>query len=469
MQIMCSVGFTMHDLVIRNARLVDGTGSVPRVGVDVAVDGDRITAVESSGTVGRGRQEIDAEERLLTPGWVDIHSHFDGQASWDPLLSPSSWHGVTTTVMGNCGVGFAPAAPDRHEWLIELMEGVEDIPGSALAAGIDWEWETFPQYLDSLAARNYAIDVGTHVPHGAVRAYVMGERGARNAEPTDDDISAMAKIVTEGVAAGALGFSTSRTMLHRALDGEPVPGTYAGANELLALGRAMAEGGRGVFEVASDIGLGGMEGRCRDDVSWMAQLSIETRSPVTYALVQSDQAPDQWRDLLDVTSAASARGGQVVAMVAGRPGGLLLGLDTSLHPFKMHPTYRSLEHLPPAHRVIEMSRPEVRSAILAEQSGFTGRFNHDIVHAFHKMYPLGTVPDYEPSFENCFAERARHDRRDPYELTYDYLLERDGQALIFFPTDGLQPGHPRPNLGTSATPCDGVVVGRCRRPLPAHL
>ena len=423
---------TAYDLVIRNATLVDGTGAAPTEGIDVAVRDGRIVAVEPA-LDGTGTREIDADGRLVTPGFVDVHSHYDGQATWDDQLTPSAWHGVTTTVMGNCGVGFAPAAPERRDWLIQLMEGVEDIPGAALAEGLIWEWETFPEYLDALSRRRWTMDVGTQVPHGAVRAYVMGERGARNQEPTADDLATMAAIVTEGMRAGALGFSTSRTMLHRALDGEPVPGTFAGAEELLVLGRAMAEGGYGVFEVASDIGLGGLEGRCRDDVSWMSRLSAETGRPVTYALLQADAHPEQWRELLDLSSQAAAQGGRVLAQVAGRPGGLLLGLETSLHPFKMHPTYRAIEHLPLPQRVAELRKPEVRAAILAEQTGFTGRFNHDIAHGFWKMFPFGVVPDYEPASRDCIAERAKRAGIDPYAFAYDALLEREGNALIFFP------------------------------------
>ena len=248
----------MHDLVIRNGNVVDGTGARARI-ADVAIDKDDngVGIVVAIGTdVGPGTREIDATGLLVTPGWVDVHTHYDGQATWDPELSPSSWHGVTTTVFGNCGVGFAPARPDKHEWLIQLMEGVEDIPGAALADGIDWQWETFPEYLDALERMPRVMDIATHVPHGSVRAYVMGDRGARNEEATAQDLATMAEIVEEGVRAGALGFSSSRTRLHRALDGEPVPGTFAGAEEMVALGKAVAAGGGGVVEVASDIGLG---------------------------------------------------------------------------------------------------------------------------------------------------------------------------------------------------------------------
>ncbi len=428
---------TSHDLVIRSGRVVDGTGAPART-ADVAIDDGVITAVGStSGEVGPGRREIEADGALVTPGFVDVHTHYDGQATWDPELTPSSWHGVTTTVFGNCGVGFAPARPDEHDWLIQLMEGVEDIPGAALADGIDWRWETFPEYLDALETMPRVMDIATQVPHGSVRAYVMGDRGARNEEPTADDLRAMAAIVTEAIRAGALGFTTSRTMLHRALDGEPVPGTFAGDEEITALGRAVADAGGGVVEVASDLGLGGMEGRFGDDIDWMRHLAGQHGLTVTYALAQVDRAPEQWRDLLDRSSAPlegpGADQGRVVAQVAGRPAGLLLGLETSLHPFQQHPTMLRLADLPLPQRVAELRRPEVKSAILAEQTGFTGRFNHDVAHGFHKMYPLGTDPDYEPDPSDCVAARADRAGRDPYELAYDLLLQDEGRALLFFP------------------------------------
>jgi len=418
----------MADLVIRRGTLVDGTGAPATEGVDVAVEGGRITEVGRDLSV-RGRREIDADGLLVTPGFVDVHTHYDGQATWDPLLTPSSWHGVTTTVMGNCGVGFAPAKPEERQWLIELMEAVEDIPGSALAEGIAWEWTDFDEYLDALDRRRWTMDVGTHVPHSPVRAFVMGERCLRG-DPTAEDLAEMCRIVQDGVRAGALGFSTSRTMLHRTKDGEPVPGTFAGSEELRALGRAVAAGGSGVFEVASDMGIGGAFG---DDLDWMAALSIETGVTVTYALIQNDREPDAWRDVLARTAAVSAAGGRVVAQIAGRPAGILMGLETSLHPFKAHPTYTKIADLPLEARVAEMRKPEVKAAILGEKTRWRSGFNYDVAHGFHKMYPLGGRPDYEPSPENCIAEIARRAERDPYELTYELLLERDGHALIFFP------------------------------------
>tara|TARA_B100000700_G_scaffold227913_1_gene251748 strand:- start:857 stop:2584 length:1728 start_codon:yes stop_codon:yes gene_type:complete len=421
----------MHDIVIRSGKVVDGTGKAIQQ-MDIAIDNGLITAVGND--IGEGRTEIDASNHLVTPGFVDVHTHYDGQATWDPEMSPSSYHGVTTTVFGNCGVGFAPAQPDSHDWLIQLMEGVEDIPGAALAEGIEWNWETFPEYLDALEKMPRVMDIATQVPHGSVRAYVMGERGARNEDPTANDLIAMAQIVQEGIEAGALGFTSSRTMLHRALDGEPVPGTFAGAEELIAMGKAVADAGGGVVEVASDIGLGGLEGNFGSDIDWMRALANDYGLTVTYALNQADRHPQQWRELLELSSAPIDGDGKVIAQVAGRPAGLLFGLETSLHPFKMHPTYIALaEKCTHLELVEELSKPAVKEQILSETTGYTGRFNYDVAHAFHKMYPLLDNPDYEPKPEDSVEARAKKENRDPYEYAYDVLLAKNGKGLIFFP------------------------------------
>src|SRR5687768_11742624 len=298
----------MHDLVIRGGTLVDGTGAPPVTG-DVAIDDGKITAVGKLDA--GGEQELDATGMLVTPGFVDVHTHYDGQVSWDPLLEPSTNHGVTTIVMGNCGVGFAPARPDKHEWLVALMEGVEDIPGAALTAGIQWRWETFPEFLDFLDTQKLAADVATQVPHGAVRGYVMGDRGARNEPANPDDIAQMADIVREGIEAGALGVSTSRTIAHRAIDGEPVPGTFAAEDELFAMGRVLGELGTAVFELAPAGAAGEDLLSPPKEVDWMCRLSAEIGRPVTFALTQNDAAPDQWRELADLSHDAVERGASV--------------------------------------------------------------------------------------------------------------------------------------------------------------
>ncbi|MCW5891106.1 MAG: amidohydrolase family protein [bacterium] len=417
----------MHDLVVRNATLVDGTGAAPVEG-DLAIDGERISSV--GGTAGRGREEIDARGLVVAPGWVDVHTHYDGQVTWDPLLTPSSWHGVTTLVMGNCGVGFAPARPDKHDWLIALMEGVEDIPGTALAEGITWEWEGFPQYLDALDGKPRVLDVAAQVPHGAVRAYVMGERGAKNEPATADDIAAMAAIVREGLAAGALGFTTSRTMLHRAKDGEPVPGTFAGPDELLGIGRALGQVGYGVVELAADLMPEDPE------LAWMEQLSTETGCAVTFACLQNDIDPQQWQRLLAAADRAAARGARLVPQIAARPTSLLLGLQGDVHPFARHTGYRALAGLPLAERVQRLRDPAVRAAILAEPPPQVDPIVAFIAGAFHKIFPLGDPPDYEPAADRSVAAIAQAQGKTPHEVAYDLLLERDGRAFLYLPLLG---------------------------------
>ena len=416
---------SMHDLVIRGGNIVDGTGEPARTG-DVAIDGNTITSVGEK--AGAARREIDADGCLVSPGWVDIHTHYDGQVTWDPYLSPSCWHGITTVVMGNCGVGFAPVKPDRRAWLIGLMEGVEDIPGTALSEGIEWEWESFPEYLDALEKMPRALDFGTQVPHGAVRAYVMGERGAKNEVPTPEDIAAMGEIVREGIEAGALGFSTSRTLLHRAIDGEPVPGTFAPEDELLGIGRAMASVGQGVFEMASDLMPEANE------LAWMERLSRESGRPVSFALIQNDFDPDQWKRLLEATERANANGAQLIGQVSARPTGLLLHFDGTAHPFKCHEAYREIASLPLAERVRRLHDPEVRRRILGEQDvKYDDPLTQFICTLWHKTFVLGDPPNYEPGPEESLAAIAEREGRRPEEVAYDALLGRDGGGMLYLP------------------------------------
>ena len=414
----------MHDLVIRGGLVVDGTGAAARE-ADIAIDGTCVTAIRRN--LPRGRSELDARGLLVTPGWVDVHTHYDGQVTWDPYLTPSGWHGVTTVVMGNCGVGFAPAKPERHEWLIGLMEGVEDIPGTALAEGIRWEWESFPEYLAALERMPRALDVAAQVPHGAVRAYVMGERGAKNEKARPEDIAAMADIVREAIAAGAVGFSTSRTLLHRAVDGEPVPGTFAGDDEVLGIGRVLGELGQGVFELASDLA---PEAR---ELAWMHQLSQETGRPVTFACLQNDFDPGQWRRLLAEASRSAAEGGRVTPQVAARPTGLLMGLQSTAHPFLLHPAYCEVAHLPLAARVSALKDPERRRRLVEEPAVHANPLAAFVATAFHKLFPLGDPPDYEPAPEQSVAAIAKREGRDPREVALDLLLSREGRELLYFP------------------------------------
>jgi len=445
----------MHDLVIRGGTVVDGTGAQART-ADVAVDGGRITEV---GVVdGGARRTVEAGGLLVTPGWVDIHTHYDGQVTWDEVLAPSSWHGVTTVVMGNCGVGFAPAAPDRHDWLIGLMEGVEDIPGTALSEGMVWEWETFPEYLDALEARRWTIDVGTQVPHGAVRAYVMGDRGARNEPATPEDIAAMKAIVKEAVAAGALGFSTSRTIAHLAIDGEPVPGTFAAEDELFGLGAALGELGQGIFELAPAGSAGEDVDDPKKEIDWMRRLSAAIGRPVTFAMLQVDPYPDLWSELLEASLVAVDEGAQIWPQVAGRPTGLLTGHHTSYSLFDYIPAYRELKRrgLGPEELHAALCDPEVRHDILSWEPPDAAAVEM-MEKAYRNTYLLGSPPDYEPSAERSLASIAEGVGRPPLEVAYDAMLEDDGTGLLYLPilnysSGSLEPTrqmllHPRSALG----------------------
>ena len=420
----------MHDLVIRGGRVVDGTGAPARE-ADVAVDAGRITAVAPG--AGAGRQEIDACGRIVTPGFVDVHTHYDGQATWDPLLSPSCWHGVTTLVMGNCGVGFAPVRPGKEDFLIGLMEGVEDIPGTALSAGMKWGWETFPEYLDVLEGIPHALDVGTQVAHGPVRAYVMGERGARNEPATPEDIERMAAIVEEAIRAGALGFSTSRTIVHRAVDGEPVPGTFAAEDELFGIGRALGRAGQGLFELAPAGAMGEDLAAPEKEVAWMRRLSKEIGRPVSFALAQHDARSDLYRRILELCRDANREGSHLFPQVGSRPTMLLVGHQT-FHPFSNRPSYKAIESLPLPERVARLRDPETRRRILSEENDATDPRIAVVMaliqQGLHKIFPLGDPPDYEPGPEQSIAAIARREGRDPFEVLYDLMLELDGRQLL---------------------------------------
>jgi N-acyl-D-amino-acid deacylase len=465
----------VHDLVVRAGTVVDGTGAPART-ADVAVDGGRITEVGALGSVSAQRT-IEAEGALVTPGWVDIHTHYDGQATWDEVLAPSSWHGVTTIVTGNCGVGFAPARPDSHEWLIGLMEGVEDIPGTALSEGIEWEWETFPQYLDALERRRFTMDVGTQIAHGAVRAYVMGERGARNEAADPDDIAAMRAIVKDAVAAGALGFSTSRTIAHRAIDGEPVPGTYAAEDELFGIGAALGELGTGVFELAP-AGVAGEDLVAPfKEVDWMRRLSGAIGRPVTFALLQFAAAPEMWREIVDESLRAAEEGAQLFPQVAARATGLLTGLHTSYCLFDVIPAYQALKarNLSDAQLVQALRDPAVRHDIVSfEPDDATAT---TLAGSYQVTFVLGTPPDYEPGPDRSLASMAAAAGCHPLEIAYDVMLEAGGHGLLYFPilnyaSMSLEPVremllHPRAaaGLGDGGAHC-GVI---CDSPQPTFM
>ena len=417
-----------YDLIIRNGTIVDGTGA-PRFTGDVAVKNGLIAAV---GTVrGDAAEEIDATGRVVAPGWVDVHTHYDGQATWDAEMAPSSWHGVTTVVMGNCGVGFAPAAPDRHDWLIGLMEGVEDIPGTALAEGMTWDWETFPEYLDALEKMPRAVDIGTHVPHGAVRAYVLGDREKPGAIPTEDDIRKMAEIVEEGVRAGALGFSTSRTVIHKSVDGEVVPGTTATAEELIEIGRAMGRVGHGVFEMASDMR------REWNEFGWMGALSRETGLPVTYAALQSIAKEMPLEEQIAEMRRENAQGANIVAQIALRGNGVIMAWQGTIHPFRFRPSYAAIADLPWDQQLAQLKDPAFRGKVLSEANEYP---ESDIIgllmmisEGWHNQFIMDDGFDYEPQAEASILHRARQAGVEPAAYAYDRLMESDGTGFIYLP------------------------------------
>jgi len=437
----------MHDLVIRGGTIFDGTGADGFEG-DVAIDGDRIAAV---GGKLAGRREVDARGKLVTPGFVDTHTHYDAQVSWDPYLTPSSWHGCTTVIMGNCGVGFAPVKPDRHEWLIGLMEGVEDIPGAAMAEGIQWGWESFPEFLDVIERAPHAIDFGTQVPHCALRGYVMGDR-ANEIMATPDEIAEMARLVEDGLRAGALGFSTSRTSIHKTKDGELVPGTFADPAELLAIGDAMKRAGHGVYQNV----LEHMD--APKSFAWMRALA-ERGLRVVFSLNQPDWAPEVWRQCVGLLEDAERDGLDLYAQVAGRSIGILMTWELTAHPFATHPAFKEVASLPHDALMAALREPARKQRLLTTPPDDAGPFGNFITRAYSKMFPQGERIDYEPKAEDSIAARAKAGGVEPLALVYDALMRDDGHGMIYFPLFNYAYGdlsmsrtlqlHPRTRMGLS--------------------
>ncbi|MBI08260.1 MAG: amidohydrolase [Rhodospirillaceae bacterium] len=413
----------MHDLVIRGGTIVDGTGTQAYSG-DLAIDGNIIAQV--GGKVGLGKREIDAAGALVQPGWVDVHTHYDGQVTWDPLIGPSCWHGVTTIVMGNCGVGFAPVRPDMHTDLIELMEGVEDIPGAALHEGVDWRWESFPEFMDALGAMNHAIDIGVQVPHSPLRAYVMGAAASGERPATEGEMAQMASLVEEGLASGALGFTTSKTKFHRTSKNEHVPSYSADLQELRTIVGAMKKRGEGLIGVLSDFD------QPEEDMAGLRQLSAESGRPLYYLLVQFDDKPDKWRRLLEL-SRPNGDGAQIHPQVCPRPVGFFLGLECSLHPFMSKAAYKEIRDLSLIDRVAKMCDPTFKQRVISEVRSHKSHIMQEVTGAFDKMFRLGDPPNYEPSEDQSIAAIAAREGREPAEVAYDILLERDGKELIFLP------------------------------------
>ena len=416
----------MHDIVIRGGSIIDGSGAPTFTG-DVAIAQGRIAAV--GGKQGPARREIDADGLLVTPGWVDVHTHYDGQAMWDPLLAPSCWHGVTTVMFGNCGVGFAPVKKEHRGALMDLMEGVEEIPNPVLAAGLNWEWETFPQYMDELDRRPRAIDVAAQIAHLPLRVHVMGDRAVRREAATPDDIASMRDLTVEALRSGAFGFTTSRTDSHKTPEGDLVPSRDADDHELLGIGQALGITGTGAFGMNSDFDDEDYELR------WMRKQAKATGRPVWFLLTDRYTDPGRWRRLMKAVHAARAEGLPVTAQMAGRPIGVMMGIGTALNPFTVRPTYKQIESLPIEEQRRRLRDPEMRRAILAERPSEAevaklAQFRQLVTTRFDKFFTMGNPPDYEPGPEKSVGAIAAREGRTPDEVAYDYMLE-DGQYLYF--------------------------------------
>jgi N-acyl-D-aspartate/D-glutamate deacylase len=415
----------MHDLIIKGGTLVDGTGGQAFT-ADVAVKNGRV--VEVGKITGHAKRTMVADGLMVTPGWVDIHTHYDGQVSWDPYLSPSSWHGVTTAVMGNCGVGFAPAHVHQREWMMELMEGVEDIPGAVLSEGLKWEWESFPEYMDAISRTPRIMDIGAQIPHGALRVFVMGERGANREAATLDDMKSMAALAKEAIAAGALGFTSSRTIVHRTKRGAAVPSLGVDAQELITIASAIGETGKGVLQLISDW----------DDLdaefNLIRDVTKASGRPLSYTLLQHDFLPQRWREVLKRTDAARSQGLDIKAQVACRGIGMIHGLECSMQPFFLAPSYQKIAHLPVPERVRELLNPQLRDRILMEAATVPDNVRlATITQHFHKYFPITDHANYEPLPEDSVAGIAASKGLSAAAVAYDMMLQDEGRQKFYFP------------------------------------
>ena len=418
-----------YGLVIRGGTVVDGSGAEP-FDADVGIAGGRVAAVGPN--LGPGSEEIDARGMIVTPGFIDPHTHYDAQATWSSRITPSSWNGVTTAMIGNCGVGFAPCRPDQRETLVEFMEGVEDIPGAVLDEGLPWSWQSFGQYMDALDARPYDIDIAAQVPHSPVRVFVMGERGVKREPATPEDNAAMAALAAAGIRAGALGFSTSRTLNHKTLDGRPIPTLTAAEDELSAIGDAMGQVGAGWIQVISDFD--DLDG----EFAMLRRVVERCRRPMAITILQNDRAPDNWRRLLAHIAEANRAGLPMIGQTLTRATGVLLGFEISMNPFSGRPSWEAIAHLPLAQKLETLRQPAFRSGLFAEECADASLARR--VSSWDRLYPLGTPPDYEPSAESSIAAIAAREGRTPEDTAYDYLLEREGKALLYRPVSNYSEG-----------------------------
>lgn len=423
-----------HDLVIRGGMIHDGMGSEPRI-ADVAIKDGLIVAI---GTVpGSGAQEIDAQGQIVTPGFIDIHTHYDGQVTWEQRLSPSSGHGVTTVVMGNCGVGFAPCRPHQRDMLVKLMEGVEDIPEVVMVDGLPWNWESFPDYLDALDKRQLDIDIATQIPHSALRIYVMGERAARGEAPTSEDLAKMRALVAEGISAGGFGVTTSRNMMHRTKAGELAPSLHSDVDELCALMDGLVDADAGVFQI-----IPAPDGDAKTEFDLLRTIAEHGRRPLSFTLLDvAGQPGGGWRHMLDGLEQAAADGVEMRGQVAPRPVGMFFGLDLSLHYFSSHPSYKAIAHLPLADRVAQMRDPAFRAQLLSEQAEDSNPVTLNLIAAFRATCPWGDTPQYEPARTDRMEELAAAAGKSLDEYSYDRLLEDEGRAVFYLPAANYSNGN----------------------------
>lgn len=437
------------DLIVRGGLVVDGTGTDPVV-ADVAIHNGVIVAVGQ--VAGRAAEEIDATGCIVTPGFVDIHTHYDGQVTWEHTLSPSSGHGVTTVVMGNCGVGFAPLLPEQHELAIKLMEGVEDIPDVVMSTGVPFNWESFPQYLDALDARHADIDFAAQLPHSPLRVYVMGERGAELEPPSEADLAAMRRLTAEAIRAGAVGVSTSRTYAHRFKDGRPAPSVNTEDEEVLALAAGLADAGAGVFQLVPDTFQ-----PPEAQLDLLRRIAERSGRPVSFTFMQTPGHPGQWRTILAGLEEAKRDGLAIRGQVLPRPTGGLMGLELSLHPFSLNSSFGPLESLPLPDKVRELRRPETRRRLLSESPEDPNPFFTYVVSEHDQLFVLGDPPNYHPGPSESIAARARATGVDPLELIYDTLLERDGHEVLYRPMGNYE-GDRFESVGRNMLHTDRTVI-----------
>jgi N-acyl-D-aspartate/D-glutamate deacylase len=414
-----------YDLVVRNAMIVDGTGAAPFAG-DIAVSHGKIMA--TGRFTGGGDQEIDAAGQFVTPGFVDIHTHYDGQVTWEHRLAPSSNHGVTTVVMGNCGVGFAPIRKDQHQMAIQLMEGVEDIPGAVMAEGLPWNWESFPEYLDAIEQRHTDVDFAAQLPHSPLRVFVMGERGVNLEPPTEHDLAEMRRLTKEAIEAGALGVTSSRLFAHRFKDGRPAPSTKTEDTELLAIVAGLRDAGDGVFQIIMDSQKDALQ-----EFDLLCRITEASGRPTSFSFFRDDKVLGGWRNLLDRIQGARKQGLDIKGQFYPRPVGMLFGMDLSFHPFSLNPSYEAIAELPLAERVAAMRNPEMCEKILSETASNPNPFFLWLVSQTEQLFELGDPPNYHPSIGESIGARAKVLGIDPRRLVYDALLKQDGHAIIYWP------------------------------------